>query len=388
MLIIPEYILMPDSSIKSGMAVQTANDGTIRDVMPADDCRTQDKNTYHCCGLLMPGLVNSHSHLELSWCRGLYPEQSGMEAFYGAMSGVHSRRPADKIIMADIQHAIDELQKQGVVAVADISNTDISLVAKMKSDIYFHTFLEVFGTNESDAKIRFNDLLSLHNVFSEENQSCSLSAHTLITLSDTLMSLMMTRIASSGKPHSIHFLESDEENQYFENKRPVRNVHGGNTVASRFNSAFEAACKCLPKKNRVMFVHNTFADKNSIENILAYFDDPWFCFCPGSNQFINGRLPDVPMINSLTANILIGTDSLSSNHELNMFAEIDLLLQKFPMLKPETVLMAATLNGARFLGIDDRFGSLEKNKKPGLVLLEDYQPGIRAFSSLKVKRLA
>jgi len=387
MIIIPEYILMHDSSVKSGMAVLTANDGTIRDVIAADDCRTLDKSTFHFTGLLLPGLVNSHCHLELSWSRGLYPEQSGMEAFYGAMSGVHSRRPADKIIMADIQHAIDEQQKQGVVAIADISNTDITLAAKMKSDIYFHTFLEVFGTNEGEAKIRFTDLLSLQNVFAEENQSCSLSAHTLITLSDTLMSLLMTRLSSTGMPHSIHFLESDEENQYFENKRPIKNVHGNNAVASRFNSASEAACKCLPKKSRVMFVHNTFADKKTIENILAHFDDPWFCCCPVSNQYITGCLPDVPMITKLTPNILIGTDSLSSNHELNMFAEIDLLLQKFPVLKPETLLTAATLNGARFLGINERFGSIEKNKKPGLVLLENYRPGLREFSSLKVKRL-
>ena len=387
MLIIPEYILMPDSSIKSGMAVLTANDGTIQDVLPADDCLIPDENTFHYCGLLLPGLVNSHCHLELSWSRGLYPEHAGMETFYGAMTGVHSRRPSHKIIMADIQHAIDELQRQGVVAVADISNTDITLVAKMKSDIRFHTFLEVFGSNEAEAKIRFNDLLSLQSVFAEENQSCSLSAHTLMTLSDTLMSLLMTRISSKGLPHSIQFLESNEENEYFENKRPIKNVHGNNAVASRFNSASEAACKCLPKKSRVMFVHNTFADKKTIENILAHFDDPWFCCCPVSNQYITGCLPDVPMITKLTPNILIGTDSLSSNHELNMFAEIDLLLQKFPVLKPETLLTAATLNGARFLGINERFGSIEKNKKPGLVLLENYRPGLREFSSLKVKRL-
>ncbi|KAF5035230.1 Adenosine deaminase [anaerobic digester metagenome] len=388
MLIIPEYILMPDSSIKSGMAVLTADNGSIIDVMRADDCLRQSKNTYHCCGLLLPGLINSHCHLELSWSRGLYPEQSGMEAFYGAMSGVHSRRPADKVILSDIQHAIDELHRQGVVAVADICNTDISLSSKLKSDICFHTFLEVFGNNEGEARIRFNDLLSLQNVFEEEKQNCSLSAHTLLTLSDTLMSLLMTRIASAGRPHSIHFLESDEENQYFENKRPIKNVHGHNHAASRFNSAFEAAAKSLPPKNRVMFVHNTFADKATIEKILVHFDDPWFCFCPGSNKFITGCLPDVPMINSLTSNILIGTDSLSSNQELNMFAEIDLLLQEFPVLTPETLLTAATLNGARFLGIDGRFGSIEKNKKSGLVLLENYQPGQRTFSSLPVKRLA
>ncbi|HBG71964.1 MAG TPA: hypothetical protein DHV29_10405 [Bacteroidales bacterium] len=387
MIIIPEYLLLPDSTIRSGMAVKTGTDGTILEVFPSEYCELIEANSYRCCGLLIPGLVNSHCHLELSWCRGLYPEHAGMEAFYGAMSGVHSRRPSDKIILSDIQRAIDELQRQGIVAIADISNTDITLSAKIRSNIHFHTFLEVFGTNPREAKYRFNDLLSLQNVFAEENQSCSLSAHTLITLSETLVSLLMTRIAKEKSFHSIHFLESNEENIHFETKIPVRNVHGAEAEASPFDSAAEAACKSLPSSNKVMFVHNTFADKKTIEKIISCFQDPWFCFCPASNQFITGSLPDVPMIHALTPNILIGTDSLSSNHELNMFKEIDILLQKFPALKPEILLQAATLNGAKFLGIDDRFGSISKNKKPGLVLLENYQPGLREFSSLKVKRL-
>lgn len=387
MVIIPEYLFMPDSSIKSGMAVQTRNDGTIQNVFSLDACKTISENTFRCCGLLIPGLINSHCHLELSWCRGLYPEHAGMEAFYAAMSGVHSRRPSDKIIMADIEHAIEEMHRQGVVAIADISNTDITLSAKIKSKIYFHTFLEVFGTNSLEAQYRFKDLLSLQNVFEEEDQSCSLSAHTLITLSDKLLSLLMTRINKNGKPHSIHFLESNEEKSYFEHKTSVRNIHAHDYAKSPYNSAAEAACKLLPASNKVMFVHNTFADRQTIETIISRFKEPWFCFCPASNQFITDDLPDVPMIQNLTSNILIGTDSLSSNQELNMFAEIDLLLRKFSTLKPENLLQAATLNGAKFLNIEDRFGSISKNKKPGLVLLENYQPGLREFSSLKVKRL-
>lgn len=387
MIFFPEYMLMPDSSIRSGMAVLTNPNGSIKDVFEAKENLYLNEKTYHCCGLLLPGLINSHCHLELSWCRGLYPEKSGMEAFYGAMSGVHSRRPADQIILANIQHAMEELYNQGVVAIADISNTPLTLSAKTNSNIYFHTFLEVFGTNENDAKYCFNDILTLQKTFAENKQNCSLSAHTLITLSQTLMSLLMTRIEEEKTIHSIHFLESIEEKQYFEQMRPILNIHGNNFAKSNYKSASNAACKLMPAQNRVMFVHNTFAGKENIEEILHHFSNPWFCFCPASNQYITGQLPDVPMIQSLTPDILIGTDSLSSNHELNMFAEIDILLDTYATLKPETLLAAATLNGARFLGIDKQFGSIEKNKKPGLVLLENYQPGLRKFSSLTVKRL-
>ena len=94
------------------------------------------------------------------------------------------------------------------------------------------------------------------------------------------------------------------------------------------------------------------------------------------------------MINTLTSKILIGTDSLSSNNDLNMFKEIDLILKKFPELKVETLLKVATLNGANFMRIDKTYGSIEKNKKPGLILLENYQPGLRELSNLKIKLIA
>lgn len=378
---------MPDGSIRSDFAVKVSHDGTIEEVVALKKLINKSEPIHRECGLLMPGLINCHSHLELSWCRGLFPENAGMENFYGAMSGVHGKRPSGSMVNVCIENAILEMAADGIVAVADISNTDITLMPKLKRDLYFHTFLEVFGTNPIDAASRFSDILKIQNVFSEENLANSLSAHTLITLSEKLMSLLITRIAAEKKSHSIHFLESLEEKKYFEEKIPVRNIHGYQSPAPEFNSAAEAACRLLLPDNRIMFVHNTFADENDIRTLTGNFRDPWFCFCPASNLYITGKLPDVPMISSISQNILLGTDSLSSNNELNLFSEIDILLAHFPEIYPEVLLKAATINGARFLGIDNQYGSIEAHKKPGLVLLENYRPGIRKFSSLKIKRL-
>src|SRR5690606_40496809 len=74
--------------------------------------------------------------------------------------------------------------------------------------------------------------------------------------------------------------------------------------------------------------------------------------------FINSRLP-----------VVLGTDSLASNDKLCILSEIKTLTEHFPDLTLEKCISWATLNGARYLGIDDQYGSLEIGKKPGLNLL-------------------
>jgi cytosine/adenosine deaminase-related metal-dependent hydrolase len=379
-------MLMPDGTIKSGLELCVADDGTIVSVQ--EQC-TGNKNEESICrldGLLMPGLINAHCHLELSWSKNMYPAKAGMEAFYGAMSGIHGRRPDDAIVQTAIQEAIDELTNNGTVAVCDISNTQLTLTAKNKSPLHFYTFLECFGTNPAEALIRMKSVLELQTVFTAQNQPGSLSAHTLFTLSDALMGMLMTKISADRNVHSIHFMESLSEKDFFEKKRPVKHVHDQNNVNTTYNSASDAACSILPRKNKTLFVHNTYAEEIDIQKIQHHFSDPWFCLCPASNLYINDTLPDVPMILKNTSNIVIGTDSYSSNTELNLFSEIDILLKAFSSVSAEQLLMAATLNGAEFMGLGSMLGSFEINKKPGLIGLTDYRPGCRNFSSLKITR--
>jgi len=68
---------------------------------------------------------------------------------------------------------------------------------------------------------------------------------------------------------------------------------------------------------------------------------------------------------------VLGTDSYASNLQLNMMAEINTIQKHFPQIAIETILQWATINGAKALGIDDRFGNFEKGKNPGMVLIKD-----------------
>ncbi len=381
--IIPEYIFMPDGTIAQGKALSVDNDGVIInmfDIQPFHD----DRITHR--GLILPGFVNAHMHLELSWCHQLIPPQCGMETFFSYMKGVHEKKPHQSKIDELISHELEAAHQLGLEAAADICNTSLTFQYKDRSPIYFHSFLEVFGTNPANSEVLMENASKLKNEVRHKN---SYAAHTLFTLSSKLSDLLFGQIAKNGEMHSIHFMESDEELMFFKNHVPVNHVHSTPVDMPRVcNHPVDEAIRVLPQTNRVVFVHNTLTTLEDAERITNHFDDAWFCLCPRSNQYITGKLPDAGMFfTKFPDRVVLGTDSLASNYSLELLPEADALLAAFPGLTLEMLLQALTMNGARFLGIDRVKGSLSKGKKPGIIWLEQYHPGLRNIGSLKPKRL-
>jgi cytosine/adenosine deaminase-related metal-dependent hydrolase len=95
-----------------------------------------------------------------------------------------------------------------------------------------------------------------------------------------------------------------------------------------------------------------------------------YCLCINANLYIENKVPPAPLLYQSGASVVIGTDSYSSNWQLSVASEIKSLRQHFPAIPLETILHWATLQGARALQWDDRLGSFEKGKKPGLTLLD------------------
>jgi len=95
----------------------------------------------------------------------------------------------------------------------------------------------------------------------------------------------------------------------------------------------------------------------------------YFCLCPNANLYISNCLPDVDMLFKNNCNFVIGTDSLASNDQLCIYNEINILKKHFPFIPMENLLQWSTINGARALQVDDIYGSFEKGKTPGVLLL-------------------
>ena len=132
-----------------------------------------------------------------------------------------------------------------------------------------------------------------------------------------------------------------------------------------------AAVKPAPYKERILLVHNVCLAQSDIDAALQVMENVYWAICPLSNIFIHNALPPVDLMRKNGLNITVGTDSLSSNDDLDMMKEIVCLHENFPQVPMNEIFTWACLNGARFLMKDDRLGSLTAGKKPGIVLVRN-----------------
>jgi cytosine/adenosine deaminase-related metal-dependent hydrolase len=176
-------------------------------------------------------------------------------------------------------------------------------------------------------------------------------------------------------PTTIHNQESKAEEEFFMIKKgdylklyDTLNLDISYFVATNQSSLKSYISFMNPNVNAIM-VHNTFSDKSDIENANQRHTHLYWCFCPNANLYIEDALPNLNLFSSLTEKLLIGTDSLASNHRLSIIEEINILQQKFPDISINNWLHAATFNGAKALGIEDKFGLITVGKKSGLNLI-------------------
>ena len=142
----------------------------------------------------------------------------------------------------------------------------------------------------------------------------------------------------------------------------------------------------LPNQ-RILLVHNTYTSFKDISFVDRYKRDVIWCLCPKANLYIEDRLPKIDFFINSRLPVVLGTDSLASNDKLCILSEIATLLKAHPTISFTKCLEWATLNGARYLGIEKRFGSLEIGKRPGLNLLTN-NDGLSITEETEVRKLA
>ena len=154
-------------------------------------------------------------------------------------------------------------------------------------------------------------------------------------------------------------------------------------------SSLQTYFQKLEKAAQVILVHNTFTKQADINFIKQSRDAEtvWFCLCANANLYIENALPPLDLFCKNACNMVIGTDSLASNHSLSLLDEMKTIQQHFPTVGLEEMLRWATQNGAKALQMDDALGNLQPGKKPGLVLIENLENG-RLGNGTSVRRLA
>ncbi len=325
-------------------------------------------------GVLCPGFINAHCHLELSHLKGCIPEKTGLVDF--VLQVVQQRHFPDEEILAAISKAEDKMLRAGIVAVGDICNNTLTIPQKKLHRLHYHHFIEISGWNPSIAQIRMEKSLGYFNSFHEAfPNNTSISPHAPYSVSEALWSEM--------KPHftdqiiTIHNQESAAENELFlsgsgDFLRLYRQMQIDNPsfVATGKNS-LPSVFHYLEGAKHVLLVHNSFTEQSDIDFIRSSKTPVSFCLCPNANLYIEQTLPPVDLFVQNDIALVIGTDSLASNHQLSILDELKTLHHHFPHLSLSLLLQAATYNGAIALGMEKDLGSFEKGKKPGILLLQN-----------------
>lgn len=345
--------------------VTIAGDGTVTGVEDTGGTLRESASTEFYNGVIIPGFVNCHAHLELSHMRGLIPAGGGLSDFI--LSVRNMRKASDDDIMAAASEADNEMYSGGVAACGDISNSPLTAGIKSKSPIHYITFAEAFGLEPAVAEIRMQGALEVCREMRRRSLQAYVTPHSLYSLSLPLSKLIREHIPADSII-SLHFLESDDE-------RRMAQGHA------------DEALHLSGLASRLLLVHNRVITREEAVKTASAVNT-WFCLCPSSNIYISGKMPPAAMLREVTRNIAVGTDSLASTDRLSMISELLLLQEAVPDITADELIRWGTINGARALKCDDTLGSIEPGKRPGLLLVEPYDlQNMRLLRESHVRRL-
>jgi cytosine/adenosine deaminase-related metal-dependent hydrolase len=331
-------------------------------------------------GVITPGFVNTHCHLELSHMKGLIPEKTGLVDFVYKV--INERAFAEQEIYEAIHTAEKEMLENGIVALGDICNNILTLPQKVQHNIASYNFIEASGWLPTVAQVRWQRTKNLYDEFLNQGQIASVVPHAPYSVSNELWNYLIPLFAN--KTISIHNQEAPFEDELFlqgtgdfVRMYKMLNIDNSFFLPSR-KSSLQTYFTKLSEAASVIFVHNTFTFQGDIDFIQENRSPDQlisFCLCPNANLYIENALPPVEMLVKNNCSITLGTDSIASNWSLNILNEMRTLQQHFTFLSLEQLLQWATLNGAKALQMDNTFGSFEKGKKPGVVLIENLDNG-------------
>lgn len=350
--------------------IVTDGDGTILELSGPG---THDPaSVRHLPGLLVPGFINTHCHLELSHLQGVIPTGTGLIDFIKDIVTKRDRHPEqiqDAIVQADRQ-----MLAEGIMAVGDISNTTDGLTTKMQSDLTYYSFVEMFDFMSAAWTPRaIAQYTPVFQDYRRAGRLVSAVPHAPYTVSDQLYQYLHT-LNSPEATISIHNQETAHENQLFltgEGDFPdfFRRFGVDFHCPVSGRTAIHHALERLDPQQRTLFVHNTQSNLHDIQTALTWNEQTYWATCANANLYIENRLPNYKNFLQAGAKLTIGTDSLASNWQLSILAEMKTILRYNSWLTLEEVLKWATLHGAEALGLSHRLGSLEPGKKPGIIHL-------------------
>jgi cytosine/adenosine deaminase-related metal-dependent hydrolase len=326
---------------------------------------------------VMPGLVNAHTHLELSWLRGRVPPATKFTDWVKTLFAVRGRpdgRMSDEQVAA-IDEGAGEAIASGTVAVGDISNSLQSVDAMRRHNLDGIVFHELLGFKERDGALLESTRAIRDAAASSSGARVSLAPHAPYSTSPELFDAIRAAVNENGCPiMSVHLGESPEEVEFLEK--------GTGTWRSmlEFIGAWREDWQ-VPNCDPVTYLDRRgVIDASTLVIHGVQFGDRELArlaeigatvvTCPRSNQWVGVGYPPIERFYSSGVKVAVGTDSLASVEDLNVFSELQTMRYLAPSVPASRILESATLIGARALGLGDELGSLTPGKRAEMIAVD------------------
>ncbi len=317
---------------------------------------------------VLPGLVNAHAHLELSWMRGLVPPATSMPAWASALMALRRASAVDPAPAIDA--AIAGARAAGTSLVADVANTLDTYAPIVRSALRAVVFRELIGFRAADPETIVaaagKDVAGLPP---SPRVRVALVPHAPYSVSGPLIEALARRAANG--PTSIHLAESPEEGQFLRDGsgawREVLESVGARNPEWRPPACgpVEYAERLGLLTSRLLAVHCVQLGRDEIAGLARA--GATIVTCPRSNEWTGAGTPPIDAFYASGARVAIGTDSLASADTLSLFDEMAAVRRIAPRVPAAMILESATRTGAQALGFGAELGTIEPGRRAELV---------------------
>ena len=326
--------------------------------------------------VILPALVNAHTHLELSYLEGRVPSGTAFIPWVRSLMALRRTyaNPSDPEILAAARRSITAARAAGTGLIGDVSNTLVTVPLLREAAMPAQVFHELVGFSVADPVARVTAATAAQQAAGEDQREVrvALAAHAPYSVSPGLFHAIRAAIDEHPAPVStVHLGESPEEVQFLKSgSGPFRTLledfgvwvpdwkpPGASPVNYLSELGFLDRC--------VLAVHGVQFDGDDLTRLAAL--GCAIASCPRSNVHVGVGSPPLEAFYAMDVNVAFGTDSLASVADLNLFAELKEARRIAPRVPARRLLESATLVGARALGFGEQFGSIEPGKRASLI---------------------
>ena len=338
---------------------------------------------------ILPGLVNAHTHLELSYLRNRVPPASDFLTWIRAVVGARRTQPDPKApeILRSVDEGISEAVRCGTALVGDISNTLVTVEPLARSALGGVVFHELIKFNAPDPRGFVESACQLLDALPTfDGVRTSLAAHAPYSVSPRVFEAIRRAVDARGSvPSSVHLSESRDESEFIASgggawRMFLEQIGAWDpawTAPGTSPVAYLDGCGFLD--SRMLAVHGVQMSSTDLACLASR--GATLVSCPRSNRYTGAGDPPISEFFASGVRVAVGTDSLASAPDLNLFAELAAMHALAPDVSPRQLLESATRQGARALGFEADYGSLEPGKAgrflavsipEGLTSVEEY----------------